>query len=48
MYGGKAEARAKSSNAVVVTRGSVFGGDADSVPGGGADRGGGGDREDGD
>ena len=47
MSGSEAVASAKSSNAVVVTRGSVFGGDADSVPGGGADRGGGGDREDG-
>ena len=47
MSGGKAEARSRSNNAVVVTGGSGFGGAADEGPGGGADRGGGGDRQDG-
>ena len=36
MSGGEAEARAKGGNAVVVTGGSVFGGDADGGPGVGA------------
>ena len=34
MYRGKADTRANSGNAVVVTGGSGFGGDADDVPGG--------------
>ena len=34
--GGEAEARAKGGNAVLGTGGSVFGGDADGDPGGGA------------
>ena len=39
MSGGKAEARAKSVNAVVGTGGSGFGGDADGSVGGGAENG---------
>ena len=34
VYRGKADTRANSGNAVVVTGGSGFGGDADDVPGG--------------
>ena len=47
MYGGEAESRTKSDYAVVVTGGSGFGGYADSIPEGGADREGGGDGRDG-
>ena len=46
MYGGKAEARSKSVNAVVVIGRSVFKGDVDVGPGGGADGVGGGDGRD--
>ena len=42
MSGGEADSRAKSGNVVVVTGGSGSGGDADGIPGGRADRGGGG------
>ena len=45
MSGGKAEARAKSKNTVVGTGWYIFGWDADGGPGGGADRGGGGDEQ---
>ena len=47
MSSGKAEARAKSDNAVVVIGGYGFGGDADGGPGGGADGGGRRDGRDG-
>ena len=40
MSGGKTEARDKGGNEVVRTRGFGFGGDAYSVTGGGANRGG--------
>ena len=45
MSSGKVLNRSKSSNAVVGTGGSVFEGDAESSPGGRADRGGGGGRQ---
>ena len=48
MSGGEAEAGGKGGNAMVVTRGFGFVGDADSRPGGGADRGVGEDGWDGD
>ena len=48
MSGGKAEARAKSSNTVMVTVGSGLGGDVEGGLGGGADRGGGAYGQDGD
>ena len=48
MSGSKLEAWAKGFNAVVVTGGSGFGGDADSGSGGGADVRGGGYGWDGD
>ena len=48
MSGGEAEARAKGGNAVLGTGGSVFGGDADGIPGGGAYGGRGGYIRDGD
>ena len=41
MYGGEAETRDKSHNAVMVTGGSVFGVDASGRPGGIVDGGGG-------
>ena len=47
MSSGKAEARSKSDNAVVVIGGYGFVGDADGGPGGGADGGGRRDGRDG-
>ena len=48
MSGGEAEARTKGGNVVVGTVGFGLGGDADSCPGSGEDRGGRGDRRAGD
>ena len=48
MSGGEAEARANGGNVMVGTGGFLFGGYVDGGPGGGADRGVGGDVRDGD
>ena len=47
MYVGRAEARVKDGQAVVVEGWTGFGGDVDGRLGGGTDRGGGGDGQDG-
>ena len=47
VYGGRAQARVKDGQAVVVAGRIGFGGDVDGRLGGGTDRGGGGDGQDG-